>query len=330
MKPVYRITQGERDITATIQPFFQSLTMTDNVGLEADTLDLELSEQDNQGQALQWPPRGRILAVWIGYEGDPLHYKGQYVVDELSYQVNDRVLGIHAKSIDVASTGKVLRSESYVNTSLGDVLTRMAARNGWSVAVSAEYQTIALPYLAQIDESDLHLLSRLGGIYGATAQVKNATLLFVRAGGLVSASGLPMPVFEIRLSDLGDGCSYQEMGRGYYTGAKARYSGEDGSGEVVVGQTEVLHILREVFDSQEQAQEAVNAELRRIQGQDNTLSLSLDVGMPAIVAESVIRLGVDWPQPIREQDWVAKSITHTLGDGLSTKIECVRSAALVE
>ncbi len=298
--------------------------------MEADTLDLELNNKDAQGNELSWPPRGRELSVWIGYADQDLHYKGRFVVDELSYDIAGQVLGVHAKSADVMGQGKVQRSQSWKDTTLGTVLGTLAGRNGWQVAVSDEYQQKRISFLAQHDESDLHLLSRLGLQYGAVAQVKNGSLIFVATGSRKTAKGQLMPVFTIPLMAIGEGGQYQEMGRGYYTGVRARYSGEGKSGTVRAGSTRTLYQLRDVFDTRDAAQDAVNAEMKRINGNNNTLSIPLDHGWPAIVAEAEIQLDNDWPEVIRKQKWATKSVTHSLGDGLSTRLECVKPGELYE
>ncbi len=329
MKPVFKIMVGNTDITATIRPFFISLSLRDDVGLAADTLDIELSEQDNRGNTLAWPPRGRVLKVWIGYEGEKLHYKGAFTVDELSYDVAEQVLSIHAKATDLLEgQAKVLSTVTYCNTTLRDVLRILAARNGWTLAISAGFVNKPVTYLAQADESDLNLLTRLGRLYGGIAQVKNGHLLFTETGSMKTASGRDMPSFLVSLSDLGPGAQYQELGRDYYTGVSAHYSGDQGSGTITLGTDTVLHVLREVYESKDQATDAAKAELKRIKGQNNTLSLPFVHGRPEMVAEAQIQLDVTFPAVIRMQPWVVSGVTHTLADGLSTSVDCVYPSTL--
>lgn len=72
----------QQDITQVISSRLISLSLTDNRGLEADTLDLELSDHDGK---LALPPRNATISLALGWKGKPLIDKGQYSVDEVQF-----------------------------------------------------------------------------------------------------------------------------------------------------------------------------------------------------------------------------------------------------
>lgn len=72
----------QQDITQVISSRLISLSLTDNRGLEADTLDLELSDHDGK---LALPPRNATIQVALGWKGKLLIDKGQYSVDEVQF-----------------------------------------------------------------------------------------------------------------------------------------------------------------------------------------------------------------------------------------------------
>ena len=76
-QPAYRILVDGQDITPTIRPRLESLRLTDNRGLEADTLDITLDDTDG---ALALPPRGARVRLALGWVGQPLVDKGDYLL----------------------------------------------------------------------------------------------------------------------------------------------------------------------------------------------------------------------------------------------------------
>lgn len=96
-----------------------------------------------------------------------------------------------------------------------------------------------------------------------------------------------------------------------------------------VGSGALVWVMRELFDSEDQAKEAATAELKRLNGDSNTLSLSLSHANPLLCAEAEIQAQGFRPY-IDAQTWVAKEVSLSLSasGGFSASVECVRPAAL--
>lgn len=324
MQPIFKMVADDQDITGVLASRFVELSIKDSSGFDSDTLDITLN---NSGAGIARPRRGVHLQCWIGFKSpngqEQLYYKGAYYVDELSESGAPDQLRINAKSADMLSDGKTLRTQAYANTTLGSVLELIAARNYWQLAVATVYRGVPINWLLQQDESDLAFLTRLGHLYGAVGTIKSSRLVFVPQGALLSQSGQPMPQITVNLYD----CSswdYQELGRGEYAGATANWRDNEGGGGVVTRGSNPVWTLRELFDSESRAGEAADAELRRLAGGSNTLSLTLDHADPALSAESEI-LARGFRSYIDAQRWVAKNITLTLGaGGFSGTVDCER------
>lgn len=72
-----------RDITQNFSHRLIRLTMTDNRGLEADQVDIELDDSDG---LLDLPARGAFITLWLGWQGTPLEPKGNFTVDDIEFR----------------------------------------------------------------------------------------------------------------------------------------------------------------------------------------------------------------------------------------------------
>lgn len=330
MQPIFKLTADDQDITAAIAGRLVELSIKDSSGFDSDTLDLTLN---NTGAMIALPRRGVRLNCWLGFKSpngqEQLYYKGAFYVDELTESGVPDQLSIHAKSADMLSSAKVLKTRSFQQTTLGVILETLAAEEAWQLAVAPTFRAMPITWLVQQDESNLALLTRLGTLYGAVATVKNNRLVFVPQGSMTTASGQAMPKIEVQAQAC-SGWSYQQLGRGEYSRVVASWRNEEGSsGQVVVGSGAVAWVMRELFDSEDQAKEAASAELKRLNGESNTLSLTLSHADPALGAEAEIQVS-GLRAYIDGQSWVAKEVSLTLSasGGLSATVECVRPAAL--
>ena len=109
---VYTLVIDGRDRTHNIAPRLIELTHTDNRGLEADTLELTITDHDG---AVEFPPRGAKIRFAFGWLGGAQHTglvdKGEYTVTKLSHSGAPDVLRISAASVDLRE--KILQKKDY-------------------------------------------------------------------------------------------------------------------------------------------------------------------------------------------------------------------------
>lgn len=316
--PSYRLVVNGVDITPRVNGRLNSLTLTDNRGLEADTLDLALADHDG---ALELPPKGAEIQVAIGWEGD-LVDKGTFIVDEIEHSGAPDQLRIRARSADMREQLPGRKSRSWHKTTVGALVRQIATEHGLTAVVGDTLANIRISHLDQTDESDLHLLTRLAERYDAIATIKAGRLLFIPAGEARTATGKPLPLVTIDRSD-GDQHRYVITDRDAYTGVKAYWNNVSGGRRevVIAGLGDNAKELRATYASAADALAAANAELLRLQRGVAEFSMTLAHGRPELIAETPIRLRGFKPE-IDATDWVATKVTHQLSDsGFTSSLE---------
>ncbi len=134
----------------------------------------------------------------------------------------DKPMTIRARSADFRGTLNSRREMSYHDTTLGQVVEQIAARNKLTASVATQLNAISIPHIDQSQESDAKFLTRLATRNGADVSVKAGKLLFLKAGSGTTASGKPIPTMTIERAD-GDRHQFAIADRGAYTGVTAKW-----------------------------------------------------------------------------------------------------------
>jgi hypothetical protein len=292
--PICRVTVDGRDITADITARLVSITLQDNRGMEADQLDIQLSDHDG---LLAMPPKGATIGLWLGWSNTGLVDKGTYKVDELEHSGAPDVLNI--------------RERSWHGQTIGAILATIANEYGLKPLVQVALAAIGLPHLDQAGESDLNLITRLAAEHDAIASVKAGRLLFLPTGAATTASGLPLPHITLTRAD-GDQHRYLDANRDSYTGAKAYYYEVNSAQrkEAIAGSGDNLKELRHTYADQASALAAARAEWQRLQRGTATLSYTLAKGRPELIPELTYSLTGIKPE-ISAIVWLGGNVQHS-------------------
>lgn len=277
-RPAYRIEVSGRDITPLVDARLIDLVLTDNRGFDADQLDITLDDSNGE---LDLPPRGARVRVALGWAGQALEDKGEYVVDEVEHSGAPDKLVIRARSADLRGSFTTRREQSWHATTLGDILRTLAGRNQVQAVIADTLAAQAIAHLDQTDESDANLLTRLARDFDAIATIKDGRLLFMRAGQGTTASGQPLPPVNLTRNN-GDSHRFTVADRGAYTGVKAYWHNTrtGKKDEVLVGEgynetDEIapnsggVRTLTRVYASKKTAQRAVRNSWAKIQAGPN-------------------------------------------------------------
>ena len=331
-RPSYRITVAGRDITPLMNARLVELTLTDNRGFEADQLDLTLDDSDG---ALDLPPRGAEIRLYLGWAGSALEDKGSYTVDEVESSGAPDKMTLRARSADLRKGLTTKREQSWHQTTLGAILRTIAQRNALTAVIGSVFDAATIAHIDQTDESDVNFLTRLAQEYDGIAAVKADRLLFIPAGRGTTASGRALdPVTITRQS--GDSHRFAVADRNAYTGVRA-YWHDTRTGrkeEVIVGTDEVpdaptptepsagnLKTLRHTYASKRNAETASKAEWQRLQRGVAEFSITLAKGRPELIPELPVQVRGFKPQ-IDAAEWIISRITHRLAyTGLTTALE---------
>lgn len=322
--PDCAIVAGGSDVSARLRDRLIAITVTDNSGEEADTLEIEL---DDRGYEIEAPRRGVTLGVSLGYRGDPLLYIGSFVVDEVEPAGPPDRLIIRAKSADMRDSLKAARSRAWRDTTVGEIVSSIAAEHGLSPAVAAQLAATAVAHRDQTNESDLHFLTRLGRDFGAVAAAKDGRLVFAPAGAGQSASGQALPTVTLDRADLLEWRGLQEdrddagkvRARWRDMGAARTRYAEAGSGEPV-------KTLRQTYPDQGAAQAAADAEYQRLTRGEAGIELRVR-GRPELLAQTPFE--VTGLRPELNGRWIAETVEHVQDygyGGFTTRLTGARPA----
>lgn len=315
--PAFRLSVDGLDIAAKISPRLISLELTDNRGMEADQLSLQLSDHDG---LLALPRHGAVIRLWLGWSDSGLVDKGSYTVDEVEHSGAPNVLSIRARSADLRQGLKTKRERTWTATTLGAVMNDIALGNDLKPTVDKAMQALDIAQLEQANESDANLITRLAEEFDA---VKAGSLVCLPIGGGKTASGVALPHVTLTRAE-GDQHRYLQADRGSYDGVRAYYYDLNKAErkEAVAGGGDNLKDLRHTYSDRSSALRAARSEWARVQRGRATLSYTLAKGRAELMPEMTYSLqGVK--AEIADAHWRGVSIRHSMNadSGYSASID---------
>lgn len=346
LAPDFILTLGKNNITVNIRDRLLLLKMEDFSGFKADTLSLTLDDSDGQ---LLMPERGAVLELFLGWQGSALIGQGKFIVDTITHSGPPDTLQITARSADFRSSMTQLRSESYHDKTVGDIVQLIADRNSLPApSLAPEIAAIRVPHIDQTNESDLQFLTRLAILNGAQASIKYQRILFLTPGMGRTASGDPIPMMTLTRND-GDRHTFQLADAKAYSGVSAVWLNTDKpeeaqqtvglqrqqpasknkepkhpaaqpgapagkperSSSYMVGQPDQVYHIPKVFRDKATAMRAAEAIFKRIQKGVAKFTINLALGRPDLFPERPIRVR-GFKSIIDNQQWVISKVTHNL------------------
>lgn len=321
-KAIYRLVVNGTDIGTPLQNRLLSMTITDNRGLEADSIEIELSDYDG---LLEIPPKEAEIEAWIGWSNTGLVYKGKYLVKERNYSGAPDTLTIQATSADLKTSLKQKKERSFSDVTLQAIIETIALAHNLDVMVHEDLAQHKVVHLVQ-NESDANLLTRLADEHDALTTVKNGTLLFMPMGKGQTISGQEFEPYYITRNK-GDGHYWSDVTGGddisaiqafYYDATLAKKL------EVKYGDASNQNIktLRHVYQDKQSATLAAKAELNKLKRSAFSFSYSLAYGEPDLVPEMTF-LFWGLKTEIDEIHWLGTKVVHKLhaDSGYTTDLE---------
>jgi hypothetical protein len=311
-RPDYRIRLQGQTLSPELRARLISLRLTDRRGMEADQLDLTLSDHDGR---LALPPRGAELQLAIGWHGEGLVERGTYIVDEVEHSGSPDQVSIRARSADMRGDLPGKRSRSWDELTLEQIIETIAGQHALEPIIGQSYRGALVEHIDQTEESDLHFLTRLAERFDAVATVKAKRLLFVAAGQALTASGLEIPTLTLTRRD-GDQHRYTTTDRDSYSGVVAKWHDPNDAEphDVIAGADDNPKRLRPTYANQADALAAAGGEWQRIQRGHAEFSMMLAEGDPRLMPETPVRLR-GWKEEIDATPWIVTEVTHDLSDG---------------
>lgn len=183
-----------KNITEWVTPEALTISFTDALEDESDSLDVTLMDPNQKWCGAWWPGQGDVLELQLGKRGRGLRRMGSFVLDEITHSGPPDVISLRALG---APTDRALRSNrhaGYENTTLPAIAAEVAARNG--LTVSGDLAQVPVGRITQADETDVEFLRRIAHDYGYIFSIKDGALVFQDVSRL---HGLPA------LRDIGRG-----------------------------------------------------------------------------------------------------------------------------
>ncbi|MBP4110778.1 phage late control D family protein [Klebsiella variicola] len=338
--PAFSILMGGKALTQ-LDPRIISLELTDNRGFEADELTIAIDDSDG---LIELPPRGAELSVSLGWQGEPLVYKGVYTVDEVAHSGPPDRLEITARSADFRDEFNVKREVSWHDVTVERIVSAIARRYKLTPVISGQLMSAEIDHADQTQESDMSFLTRMADLLGAIATIKNGSLLFILPGGGVSANGKALPEFAITRSS-GDRHSFRIADRDAYTGVQAYWldlefgkkkkvtvkarkkktekkpRSSSREGDYIAGEDGNVFVLRTTFNNETAAQRAAAAKWQQLKRGAAEFTMTLVCGRADLYPEMHGTVS-GFKTDINNQDWIIAKATHTIDDGgFKTQLE---------
>jgi uncharacterized protein len=306
MTPAFQITADGTDITAQINDRLLEISVTDEAGMKADALDIRIDDRDG---VVVLPRQGAKLSVSMGYKGASLAFMGTFISDEITLSSFPMTMAIRAQSADIAGPIKEPKTRNWDKITVQAILEKIAGEHGLKPAIDKAKGAFNYKHLAQTNESDLHLITRLAKEHDAIAAIKDGNLVFAAKGAGKSASGSALSVRNLVPGDI-TSWSVTLTNRDKYKSVSAFWQDKKKAKkqEVKAGSGEPIYSIRNVYPTKEEAEKGVKSKLDEFTRGSDKLSITMP-GDPTLAAETPLMLsgfrdGVDGA-------WSAISVKHT-------------------
>lgn len=325
MKPIFGIEVGGRDITDKIRGGAISMTVTDGIGLKSDTVQIVI---DDQNGVVAAPSTGQTIQPYGGYEGGPIRQFGTFIVDQVAYDGYPQRITISAQAVGAKTLAKARKPKDYRKEeypTYRKIFDEIAGEAGLSLSISSEIGSIAVEYEAQGEEDRLEFVTRLGRKLDASVSVKSGRLVVAKRGSGVSVSGASMPTIRVARGFNLLSYSATWMDKPRHSEVEATWYDRKKNERKVerekAGDEGPTYLIREPFQSKEEAKLAAKAQANELQRAEANATFSIN-GDPtasagSFVNASGIRSGVNGK-------WYAKTVTHSFtADGpYDTGLQC--------
>ncbi len=319
-RPFFQILQGESDVTKRVGRGNISLTITDGVGGNADTIQFMI---DDQNGIIAPPETGVELRVFGGYV-DQIRDFGIYVVDSVELAGWPQTISVTGQSVGAKTDNKTARKQGYKKSEFptyGDVFSLLAGRAGLTLAIDSELKSKPLKFEAQAEESDIAFATRIGKKIGAAVTVKDKRLVVVRRGAGKSATGKRLPVIYVIngtnvLSysvSIKDKPKHKTVKATWFDRAEAKTKDvvEQSFGEGPE------FLIREPFADEQEAREAAKAKAADLKRGVGTATFTIN-GNPFAMAEADVE--AYYIRSLVDGTWRAKTVTHNWGADETYKV----------
>lgn len=308
MIPVLDLQIASGPPSAVLMDRFLDLTITDEPGLSADTL--EMAFDDRNGDIVL-PAKDVEIRVGLGYGTATL--VGVFGVDVIGASLSPQQITIRAKAVSMTAGLKEPKTRSWTNTTLGAVMTEIAADHGLVPAIASGLAAQPYETVSQIAESDANLISRLAKRHGAIGKPKDGLLVF-HDRGKISDARAAVPVVALTEPDFTT-LNWTSENRPAFSRVTAWYRDFDAGTRkrISIGSGSPSITLRETFVNEATARSAAEARINASARLLGTLSGKLARGNASLRGEG--RIDLSGFKPEIDGLWSLTRVVHRYSKG---------------
>lgn len=141
MTPDFKVIAAGVNITPQIRDRLLSLTVRDDAGARADTVEITL---DDRGGLIELPAPGAPLLVMLGYRETGLVPMGLFTSDEVTVSAPPATLTIRAKAADLGGSIKDQKTRSWDKITIGDIVGTIAGEHDLKPKVADRFRAILI------------------------------------------------------------------------------------------------------------------------------------------------------------------------------------------
>lgn len=325
--PKFSISANGVDITNRLAGSGVSMTITDNIGSQSDTLNLVIDDVDGSVEA---PKTGAILTPIGGYEGRMRNF-GDFSVDSVVFSGFPQQITIQAKSVAAKSLAKQREPKAFPKkdyATYGDIFSFIASQVGLSLVISEGIKVTVNTYEAQTEENSLEFMTRLGDKLNASITIKAGRAVIVERGTGMTAGGELLPDIIVARGVNLLSYSVSEKDEPKHSNVEASYYDRGKNEKKTVSEDTGMDgpkfVIRTPHQDEEEAKRSAKSQAKKLVRDSKEATFEID-GEPfaqagAQTVASGCRSNVDGI-------WSTKTVTHNFSasGAYSTSLSCTEA-----
>lgn len=129
LQPAFTLWYQQKDITNDIAPYVTSVTYTDSIKNESDSIEIRLDDTDGRWIDKWYPGTGDTLSLKLGYLGEMLFDCGTFSIDEIEVSAPPSQVMIRGVATSVNRALRTKSSRGFEDTTLAAIATRIAKKH---------------------------------------------------------------------------------------------------------------------------------------------------------------------------------------------------------
>ncbi|MCS2168017.1 contractile injection system protein, VgrG/Pvc8 family [Scandinavium manionii] len=256
------------------------------------------------------PKEGGVLTWYEGYEESGVVRIGRFKITTITPQLYPRIITITATAApfekDDPTGFRQRRSNSWDNTTLGEIFQAIAQRHGLSPRMDPRLSAFTYPHADQIGETDPAFLNRLAEEHDAVAKPVNGAYILALRGEAKSITGKTLPVVKLTCPPENHPgnphfiqCSVDTPGKKGVKGVRVQYTDEaTGKTLSLTSGDPPYRTLPGTYVNKTHAEAAMAGGHRKAKRKSSKIRLDTP-GNPYIAAEGIVELDNTFPDGMR-------------------------------